>query len=496
MTVKLTAELIESFAGVYLSPRYDKPAPTPPFHRKAWELYASNAAQAMVIAPRDHAKSTGLTYVYTLAEVCFRASDYVILVGSTEENAAEQLSNISEELHENEDLRRDFGIIGFETEAKNDIIVKCDDGHRFRILVRGAEQRIRGKLWKGKRPNLMVCDDMEDDEQVENPERRKKFRRWFFRAAKQALSQYGRLRVHGTVLHEDSLLARLRKMSTWQHLYFKAHRAFDDFSNILWPARWDEEKLRARRQEFIDDGDSPGYSQEFLNDPQDDAEAYLRRDDFIPMSARDHETRKVLAVGCDFAVSEKDMANRTSFTVGGPDANNVVHHIDFRVGRWSTTVTDAEKEEGKQGWIDVMFALDERYSPDFFFVEDGVIWKAVRKTVQNEMLRRGRFLNIRELLPIKDKAARGRSLQARHRAGATRWNTQASGYEGAKEEMCRFTGYAAARLDDQFDSCATLHLGIDQLSILDDEDFPDEDLEELSRTDPRRHSGRNATTGY
>ena len=237
--------------------------------------------------------------------------------------------------------------------------MKCDDGHRLRILVRGAEQRIRGKLWKGKRPNLMVCDDMEDDEQVENPERRKKFRRWFFRAAKQALSQYGRLRVHGTVLHEDSLLARLRKMSTWQHLYFKAHRAFDDFSNILWPARWDEEKLRARRQEFIDDGDSPGYSQEFLNDPQDDAEAYLRRDDFIPMSASDHETRKVLAVGCDFAVSVQDMANCTSFTVGGPDANNVVHHIDFRVGRWSTTVTDAEKEEGKQGWIDVMFALDE-----------------------------------------------------------------------------------------------------------------------------------------
>lgn len=495
-TVKLTAGLIESFAGVFLSPRYDNPRPVPAFHRDCWELYSSSHPQVMAIAPRDHAKSTGLTFVYILAELCFRTSDYVILIGSTEENAAEQLSNIKEELAENDDLRREFGIQGFEKESSNDIIVRCDDGHRFRVLVRGAEQRIRGKLWNGKRPNLLVCDDLEDDEQVMNAERRIKFRRWFFRAAKQALSQTGRARVHGTILHEDSLLARLRKNSTWKHLYFKAHRAFDDFADILWPERWNEARLKDKRQEFIDDGDSAGYSQEFLNDPQDDAEAYLRRDDFLPMSDDDHEIRKILAVGCDFAVSEKDMANRTSFTVGGPDANNVVHHIDFRVGRWSTTVTDAEKEEGKQGWIDVMFALDERYSPDFFFVEDGVIWKAVRKTVQNEMLRRGRFLNIRELLPIKDKAARGRSLQARHRAGATRWNTQASGYEGAKEEMCRFTGYAAARLDDQFDSCATLHLGIDQLSILDDEDFPDEDLEELSRTDPRRHSGRNATTGY
>ena len=109
----------------------------------------------MAIAPRDHAKSTGLTFVYILAELCFRTSDYVILIGSTEENAAEQLSNIKEELAENDDLRREFGIQGFEKESSNDIIVRCDDGHRFRVLVRGAEQRIRGKLWNGKRPNLL-----------------------------------------------------------------------------------------------------------------------------------------------------------------------------------------------------------------------------------------------------------------------------------------------------------------------------------------------------
>ena len=496
MTVKLTAPLIESFAGIFLSPRYDNPSPTPPFHRACWALYASDAPQAMVIAPREHAKSTGLTFVYILAEICFRTSDYVILIGSTEENAAEQLSNIREELAGNDDLRREFGIKGFEKESNNDIIVRCDDGHRFRILVRGAEQRIRGKLWNGKRPNLLVADDMEDDEQVMNPERRIKFRKWFFRAAKQALSKTGKARVHGTILHEDSLLARLRKNSMWQHLYYKAHRSFDDFSGILWPEQWSEQRLRNRRQEFIDDGDSPGYSQEFLNDPQDDAEAYLRRDDFLEMDDEDREARKMLGVGCDFAVSEKDMANRTSFTVGGPDARNIVHHIDFRVGRWPTTVTKVERAEGKQGWIDVMFELNERHKPDFFFVEDGVIWKSVRGMVRNEMLSRGVFLNIVELLPIKDKAARGRSLQARHRAGATRWNTEASGYEGAKEEMCRFTGYAAARLDDQFDSCATLHLGIDKMSILDEEDFPDEDEEEMRRTDPRRHSGRNVTTGY
>ena len=494
--VVLTADLIEAFAGMYLSPRYDRPAATPPFHRAAWALYASECLQAMVIAPREHAKSTSLTFVYILALVCFREGDYIVLVGSTEENAAEQLSNIREELLENEDLRRDFGIASFEKDSGQDIIVKCNDSHRFRILVRGAEQRIRGKLWKGKRPTHLVCDDMEDDEQVMNPDRRLKFRRWFFRAAKQALGKGGKARVHGTVLHEDSLLARLRRNSMWQHLYYKAHTAFDDFSNILWPEQWSEKRLRARRQEFIDDGDSAGYSQEFLNDPQDDGEAYLRSGDYLLQDDEDRARSKLLCVGCDFAVSKSDMANRTSFTVGGPDARNIVHHEDFYVGRWSSTVTDVERAAGQRGWIDVMFEIQQRHNPSFFFVEGGVIWKSVAATVRNEMIRRNIYLNIEVLEPIADKATRGRSFQARHRAGATRWNGLADGFEGAKQEQLRFTGLAAARLDDQFDSCATLHLGIDKLAVLDEDDFQTDEEAEFERQDPRRTMGRNAVTGY
>ena len=271
MTVKLTSALIEAFAGTFLSPRYDDPRPTPVFHRQAWELYASAEKQAGVIAPRDHAKSTGLTFDYILAEVLFRTSNYVILIGSTEDKAAEQLSNISEELESNDDLRAEFGVVKFESQTKTEVIVCCDDGHRFRILARGAEQKIRGAMWKGKRPNLIVCDDMEDDEQVENKERRAKFRRWFFRAAKQALSKSGKIRVHGTVLHEDSLLARLRKNKMWKFLFFKAHESYNDFSGILWPERWTAQELRNRQIEFEEDGDSGGYSQVVIGKNWEDA---------------------------------------------------------------------------------------------------------------------------------------------------------------------------------------------------------------------------------
>jgi hypothetical protein len=498
--MNLTADLIEAFAGTFISPRYDNCAPTPQLHRDAWALYASDVPQALCIAPREHAKSTALTTVYILAEVLFRKSDYVVLISSTEESAVEQLGNIAEELHENDDLRREFGVKGFPSDSKQDLIVEMQDGHRFRILCRGAEQRIRGRLWKGKRPNLLVVDDAEDDEQVENADRRTKFRRWFFRAAKQAVGRYGRTRVHGTILHEDSLLSRLRKNREWKHLYFKAHRGFDDFSDILWPEQWPEERLRARQREFVEEGDAGGYSQEFLNDPQDNAEAYLRRQDFIPMTEEDHEREKVISTGWDFAVSKADLANRTSVTVGGVDILNRVCFLDFQAGRWNPSVTPSERESGESGWIDLMFEVEARWHPQAHFIEGGVIWNSVKQMIYTEMETRGVFLNLVVLNPVKDKAVRGLSLKKRHRAGMTRWNTEADGYVSAKEEMLRFTGHAAARLDDQFDSAATLCLGIERAPKVDQEDFYDEEDFEMERGFWNRKTGtaagRSNVTGY
>lgn len=488
--VKLTADIIEAFAGTFISPRYDDAKPTPKFHREAWALYASNHPSCMVVAPRDHAKSTGLTTDYILAECLFRSSDYVILVGSTEDGAAEQLGNITEELTENEDLIREFGVKKFLRTANTDVICEMQDGWRFRIIAKGAEQRIRGRLWKGKRPNLLVCDDMEDDEQVENADRRAKFRRWFFRAAKQALSKSGKIRVHGTILHEDSLLSRLRRNKTWKHLFYSAHASFDDFSNILWPERWSEEQLRARRQEFIEDGDSAGYSQEFLNNPLDHSDAFLKQADFLPMKEADYESDKIICAAADFAVSKADKANRTSFTIGGKDVNNLLHFLDQRVGRWDPVE-----------WIDEMFAIQQRWNPEVFWVEDGVIWKSVKSMIYREMQVRDIRINFEAILPVKDKATRGRSYQKRMRAGQCRFDKKTDWYAAFEQENLRFTGTAAATLDDQFDSAALLSRGFDDFTHVEPEDFYSDDDWEMEMGFKRRgrsaiNDGRSSVTGY
>jgi hypothetical protein len=82
------------------------------------------------------------------------------------------------------------------------------------------------------------------------------------------------------------------------------------------------------------------------------------------------------------------------------------------------------------------------------------------------------------------------------RAGGTRWNTLAEGYEDARAEMLRFTGNAAARLDDQFDSAALLSLGFDRSAVVEEEDEIPEEEWMMRREDPRRSDGRSLVTGY
>ena len=137
-------------------------------------------------------------------------------------------------------------------------------------------------------------------------------------------------------------------------------------------------------------------------------------------------------------------------------------------------------------------------------MEGGTIWNSIKNVIFTEMHTRGVFLNIVVLNPVKDKAVRGLGLKKRHRAGATKWNTRAEGYEGAKEELLKFTGSSAARLDDQFDSAATLVIGFDSAAVAPaEEDFFSPEEEELERGfwATRRGgrssgNGRSAVTGY
>jgi len=479
------AKVVEALCGVYLSHLYDELRPTPPFHRHCWELYCDTQVEsAAVAAPRKHAKTSSLTINFAIAAALFRWQQFILLIGASERLSVLNLLNIKQELDSNQDLKDHFGIKGFVKDTADDIIVSCEDGYQFRIMAVTPGQKFRGLLWNGKRPGLCLGDDIEDDELASNRDRRDDLETWILNAVKPSLREGGLIRIHGTILNDDSVLSRLIKNRSWKSIVFRAHESFDDFGNILWPEKFSESRLRKIRQEYIDAGKPEGYSQEYLNNPRDNSKAYLKREQFLAMDPDDYDTYKYVGCGVDFATSPKPGANRTSFSIGGKDSAGVIHFIDQRVDRLDAL-----------GIIEQFFAIHAAWRPQLWFVEGGGIWNLIKPMLFAEMSRRDIYLNITALIPSKNKAARGASYQARMQARGCRFDKQASWYASFEDENLSFTGYGEAKLDDQFDSAALLVRGLDEITV-DDEDTDGLDEEDSAFMAEQMRQGVSRVTGY
>lgn len=480
----LDSATVKGFVGSCLLSRFDAAAAIPQFHEELWEMCCSGESKVAIAAPRGHAKSTSVTLSYLLAAALFREADFIILVSDTEGQAKLFLADIKIELSENEDLMALFEIEDFVKDTETDLIVRMKDGYQFRIIAKGSEQKVRGLKWRNKRPNLIVGDDLENDEIVMNKERREKFRNWLMKALIPCLSDNGRIVIVGTILHLDSALERLLNDPHWYTARYAAHN--EDFSEILWPERFDQERLEAIRDSYVVQGMPEGYSQEYLNYPIDESSAYFKRDDFRFFSEEEVDyDRMTFFAATDLAISQKEKADYTVICVVGLDSNNRMHVVDVQRGRWDA-----------KDIIDNMMAIQVKWQPDIFAIEGGQISKAITPFLKEEMMSTGVFLNLKEMTPVADKETRARSMQARLRQGTVYFNGKASWYPDLEQEMVRFPRDVH---DDQVDALAWIGLTLAEMTpgltadeyddVLYDEEFSDDEWDFQS-------AGANITTGY
>jgi len=483
----LTEETIHGFTGGYLATSYDNPRPIPPFHMEMWELCCSAAPKVAIAAPREHAKSTAITHAFILASVLSKVKHFVLLVSGTEGQASEFLMSIKVELEHNSRLRKDCGVKCFLKETETDFTCQMNDGHKFRILAKGSGQKVRGIKWGNKRPDLIICDDLEEDEQVSSPERREKFRKWFMNALIPCGSDNCSIRVVGTILHLDSMLNRLRTNKAWLFLFYEAHD--DDFKNLLWPEKFSEERLREKQLDYIEDGNPEGYSQEYRNQPVDIKRLFFNKDYFYDFE-RDSDGEWIKPnleyfAAADFAISEKEKADFTVIIVGGVDPKGVLHIVD--VNRFKG---DAEMI------IDELIATQRHWDPSLFTFETAQIDKAIGPFLDKAMMRERAYLNIIKVTPTQSKTMRAKSIQAMHKSGAIKYDKDSSWYGTFYSELSMVADSGPrGRHDDQFDAFAYLGLTIDQhYEAPSDEDMDDDEYD--IAFEEHHDLGRDHITGY
>lgn len=187
------------------------------------KISRAKGCKRAIAAPRGHAKSTTLTFKGSLHSVLYEYKHYIIILSDSSEQAESFLDAIKTEIEENEHIIEDFGdLAGNKAWRSNVLLTKTN----IKVEAIGSGKKIRGRKHKNWRPDLLVLDDIENDENVRTPEQRSKLSNWFYKAVSKSGDDYTDIIYIGTMLHYDSLLANVLKNPSYKAIKYQAVLSF------------------------------------------------------------------------------------------------------------------------------------------------------------------------------------------------------------------------------------------------------------------------------
>lgn len=356
------------------------------FHKEICEIMNEVSttkpnAKTAVAAPRSHAKSSYLTKSFPLHEVVFRKRKYIIIISETPSVSGPNLEWLATQLKHNEKLRADFGPLLSVKQQENpkdnnaEFIAwepKQDGNKRQLTKIEAAStgQALRGRNWNGSRPDLVVCDDLEDAKtNAATEEQRTKLREWFQSVVMPLGDPKGERTATvymGTTVHWESLLMHiLYKRSDFTTKIYRAiveppensslwEQCRELYTNRENPKRLDEAKAfyEENKEEMHRgsvvlwpevqplwklmtwkwDNSSKAFNTEYQNNPIDEESMIFNPanftywDDVDPNREFPH-SQYVISMGVDFAMGKTARGDFSAITVDAKHKETGVHYV-------------------------------------------------------------------------------------------------------------------------------------------------------------------------
>lgn len=182
-----------------------------------------------------------------MREIVYRKRKYEIIISETPAVSSGNLEWIALQLKSNAKLRADFGPLLSPKQQENpkdnssEFIAwePREDGTKkmlTKVEAASTGQALRGRNWNGVRPDLIICDDLEDiRSNAATPELRKKLKDWFSQTVIPLGDPRGKKTAFiymGTTVHHEALLVDVLKNRA--DFKSRTYRAV-----IEWPVRMD-----------------------------------------------------------------------------------------------------------------------------------------------------------------------------------------------------------------------------------------------------------------
>lgn len=295
----------EMFARTYFG-HYFK-YPFAPFHEEIFGHTENPKLKYLVaLAFRESGKSTILSLSLPIWSIVGALQKKCILIiGQTQKQARQYLTNIKYELAQNPLLVADLGPFEEQDEEWNSgaIVIKQ---YGAKIIALSREQSIRGLRHMQNRPDLIICDDVEDIDSTRTQDNRDANYEWFSSEVVPSGSTHTQFVYVGNLVNEDCILQRLKTAIEEKRMdgVFIRVPILDDNGNPTWPQRFpDADAVKDLRRAVPSES---AWEREYMLHVVDPQTQLLKRGDFqyYDELPKDFACR-ILVLGTDLAVSDK-----------------------------------------------------------------------------------------------------------------------------------------------------------------------------------------------
>lgn len=244
---------------------------------------------------------------------------FVLLLGRTRHQAKQHLMNIKKELEMNPLLKKDLGPFQESDEwGSHSLVIPYFNA---RITAASTEQSIRGMRHGEHRPDLIICDDIEDLASVKTIENRDKVYQWLTGEVIPAGDVNTKLIMIGNLLHHDSLLMRMKRAIDAGRLngIYREYPLLGKNNESMWPGKFkDLAAIEAFKKNRFDD--ERAWQREFLlhiipDEDQVVQPEWIQYYDHIPLQNEDTAPKdrvRLAVMSVDLAISQKDYSDCTA----------------------------------------------------------------------------------------------------------------------------------------------------------------------------------------
>ncbi len=242
------------FLQIYLARHLTHPLAI--FHKQMLAITEDPSYKLVVMmAFRGSGKTTIMNTSYVLwAAIGKLQKKFILIISRSKRQAKFHLENIKYELEDNELMKNDLEIAINDREdiGPNYIVLKKLG---VKIMAVGMQQVIRGLKYGPHRPDLIICDDLEDGQSVQKYKEVKQMCEWFKNEVLPCGDQSTNIVVLGNLLDESSFIMKLRNEITQDRMadaIFCAYPFLDDNDRPLWPERFTAEDIEKLKKSYSD----------------------------------------------------------------------------------------------------------------------------------------------------------------------------------------------------------------------------------------------------